>query len=304
MTLLNKKECIKIYMKKLLSSILLTGLILVSTGCFSKKNMEEISINTTVYPITFIANSLYNQNATIKSVYPNGVNLKKFNLTKKQTKEYAKADIFIYNGLTSEKDIAKNFINENKRISIIDISYGLKYKYGVEELWLSPNNFLMITKNVRDSLKNYVDSKYTKKSIDDNYKKLEETVSRMDAELRNIATSASANDKNTIVTSNDTLKFLTNYGFNVISLNDEEANKNNNLNTLKSNFKNQKYTTIFMLTGDEETELIKNLKENYKAKVITVDSMITLSEDNLNAGNDYIMIMNQFLDNLRTVTSN
>jgi hypothetical protein len=80
---------------------------------------------------------------------------------------------------------------------------------------------------------------------------LEETVSRMDAELRNIATSASANDKNTIVTSNDTLKFLTNYGFNVISLNDEEANKNNNLNTLKSNFKNQKYTTIFMLTGDE-----------------------------------------------------
>ena len=304
MTLLNKKECIKIYMKKLLSSILLAGLMLVSTGCFSKKNMEEISINTTVYPITFIANSLYNQNATIKSVYPNGVNLKKFNLTKKQTKEYAKADIFIYNGLTSEKDIAKNFINENKRISIIDISYGLKYKYGVEELWLSPNNFLMITKNVRDSLKNYVDSKYTKKSIDDNYKKLEETVSRMDAELRNIATSASANDKNTIVTSNDTLKFLTNYGFNVISLNDEEANKNNNLNTLKSNFKNQKYTTIFMLTGDEETELIKNLKENYKAKVITVDSMITLSEDNLNAGNDYIMIMNQFLDNLRTVTSN
>ena len=304
MTLLNKKECIKIYMKKLLSSILLAGLMLVSTGCFSKKNMEEISINTTVYPITFIANSLYNQNATIKSVYPNGVNLKKFNLTKKQTKEYAKADIFIYNGLTSEKDIAKDFINENKRISIIDISYGLKYKYGVEELWLSPNNFLMITKNVRDNLKNYVDSKYTKKSIDDNYKKLEETVSIMDAELRNIATSASANDKNTIVTSNDTLKFLTNYGFNVISLNDEEANKNNNLNTLKSNFKNQKYTTIFMLTGDEETELIKNLKENYKAKVITVDSMITLSEDNLNAGNDYIMIMNQFLDNLRTVTSN
>ena len=97
------------------------------------------------------------------------------------------------------KSICRRFLNENKRISIIDISYGLKYKYGVEELWLSPNNFLMITKNVRDNLKNYVDSKYTKKSIDDNYKKLEETVSIMDAELRNIATSASANDKNLFV---------------------------------------------------------------------------------------------------------
>ena len=59
-----------------------------------------------------------------------------------------------------------------------------------------------------------------------------------------------------------------------------------------------------MLSGDEETELIKNLKENYNAKVIVVDRMTTLTEENLNAGNDYIMIMNQFLDNLRTVTSN
>ena len=291
-------------MKKLLLSFILFGIVLTTSGCFDKKNMEEVSINTTVYPITFIANTLYNENATIKSVYPNGVNLKKFNLTKKQTDEYAKADIFIYNGLTNEKDIAKDFINENKRISIIDISYGLKYNYGVEELWLSPNNFLMITKNVRDSLKNYVDSKYTKKEIDENYKKLEETISIMDAELRNIANNAAASDKNTIVTSSDTLKFLTNYGFNVISLNDEENAKNNNLNTLKSNFKNGKYTTIFMLSTDEETELIKNLKDNYNAKIITVDSMITLSKENLDAGNDYIMIMNQFLDNLKTVTSN
>ena len=291
-------------MKKLLLSFILFGIVLTTSGCFYKKNMEEVSINTTVYPITFIANTLYNENATIKSVYPNGVNLKKFNLTKKQTDEYAKADIFIYNGLTNEKDIAKDFINENKRISIIDISYGLKYNYGVEELWLSPNNFLMITKNVRDSLKNYVDSKYTKKEIDENYKKLEETISIMDAELRNIANNAAASDKNTIVTSSDTLKFLTNYGFNVISLNDEENAKNNNLNTLKSNFKNGKYTTIFMLSTDEETELIKNLKDNYNAKIITVDSMITLSKENLDAGNDYIMIMNQFLDNLKTVTSN
>ncbi len=291
-------------MKKLLLSIVLVGVLFTTTGCFDKKNMEKISINTTVYPITFIAKTLYNENATIKSVYPNGVNLKKFNLTKKQTTEYAKADIFIYNGLTNEKAIAKDFINENKKISIIDISYGLKYDYGIEELWLSPNNFLMISKNVRDSLKNYVDSKYTKKSIDENYKKLEETVSIMDAELRNIASNAIANGKDTIVTSNDTLKFLTHYGFNVISLNDEAEGKNNNINTLKSNFKSNKYTTIFMLTGDEETDLIKNLKDNYHAKIVVVDSMITLSKENLDAGNDYIMIMNQFLDNLRTVTTN
>lgn len=291
-------------MKKLLLSLLLICCTFLTTGCFGKKNMEEISINTTVYPITFIANTLYNENATINSIYPNGVNFDKFKLTQKQTEEYAKADIFIYNGLTKEKEYAKNFINKNRKISIIDISYGLKYNYGVEELWLAPNNFLMITKNIRDSLKNYASNKYTKKQIDENYNKLAEVISVMDAELRTIAKNAAANDKNIIITSSNTLKFLTHYGFNVISLNDEENSKNNNLNTLKSNFKNGKYSTIFMLSNDEETELIKNLKDNYKAKIIVVDSMISLSKENVEAGNDYIMIMNNFLENLRTVTSN
>ena len=57
MTQLNKKEY-KENMKKTLLSILLVGCMFLATGCFGKKNMEEISINTTVYPITFIANSL------------------------------------------------------------------------------------------------------------------------------------------------------------------------------------------------------------------------------------------------------
>lgn len=291
-------------MKKSFLSLILVVSIFLTSGCFKNKNMEEITINTTVYPITFIANTLYNENATITSVYPNGVNLNKFKLTPKQEKEYAKSDIFIYNGLTQEKDIAKTFIDRNKRISIIDISYGLKYTYGVEELWLAPNNFLMISKNVKDSLKNYVNSKYTKKIIDKNYRELEETISVMDAELRNIANNAKANNKNNIVTSNDVLKFLNSYGFNVISLKDEENNKNNSLNTLKSNFKNGKYTTIFMLTGDEETDLIKQLKSDYNAKVIVVDSMVSLSKENIDVGNDYIMLMNEFIDNIRNTTAN
>ena len=291
-------------MKKLLLSIILIICVFLTSGCFKNKNMEEITINTTVYPITFIANTLYNENATITSVYPNGVNLNKFALTPKQEKEFAKSDIFIYNGLTNEKDIAKSFIDRNKKISIIDISYGLKYTYGVEELWLAPNNFLMISKNVRDNLKNYVTSKYTKQIIDKNYKKLEETISVMDAELRNIANNAKINGKNNIVTSNDVLKFLNSYGFNVISLKDEENNKNNSLNTLKSNFKNGKFTTIFMISGDEETDLIKQLKSDYNAKVIVIDSMVSLSKENLDANNDYVMIMNEFIDNIRNNVAN
>ena len=48
------------------------------------------------------------------------------------------------------KTIAKNLINKNKNLLIIDVSNGLSYKNGVKELWMSPNNYLMLAKNIKD----------------------------------------------------------------------------------------------------------------------------------------------------------
>ena len=59
-----------------------------------------------------------------------------------------------------------------------------------------------------------------------------------------------------------------------------------------------------MISGDEETDLIRQLKADYNAKVIVVDSMVSLSKENLSANNDYIMIMNEFIDNIRNTTAN
>ena len=42
----------------------------------------------------------------------------------------------------------------------IDVSYGLNYTHGMEELWMSPNNYLMLAKNIKDNLIEYLKSKY------------------------------------------------------------------------------------------------------------------------------------------------
>lgn len=286
-------------MKRIFALICILIITFSCSGCFKKDDLEGATINTTVYPITYIANTLYGDSSNINSIYPNETDVKNYKLTQKQIDEYSKSDIFIYNGLSNEKQIAKNFLNKNKKLKIIDVAYGLKYNYGVEELWLSPSNFLMLASTVKTNLTDFIDNKYLVEEINKNYNALEEEISIMDAELRAIATSK---ENPTIVVSSNLFKFLTNYGFNVISLEDEENLTQNNLTSIKSNFKNKKYNSIFMKDTDEKTELIDTLVNSYDAKIITVNTMNTLSEENVKNNDTYISIMNEFLENIRNVT--
>lgn len=289
-------------MKKTIKLISLWIILSILGGCFDKNNLENATINTTVYPVMFLTEYLYGDNSQVNSIYPAGVDIENYTLNKKQIKEYAKADLFIYNGLTKEKEIAKELINKNKNMLIIDVSYGLKYMYGVEELWLSPNNFLMLAKNAKEYLKEYVNSKYAIEKIEEKYKELEETMSLMDAELRNIKKTAVEEKKSiTLVTSSSVFKFLERYGFNVIALDDEENLTTNNLNNIKSNFKNGNYESILMLKKDEKTEVINSLVNDYKANIVTVDEMYSLDSSEKNNNETYLTIMDTFIDNIRNI---
>lgn len=289
-------------MKKI-SKILLMGVFIFgSFGCFKKDDLEGAKIYTTIYPTTYIVSRLYSDNSSIESIYPSGIDTKNYSLTNKQIEEYSEGDIFVYNGLEQEKQIAKDFLNENKKLKIIDVAYGLKYTYGIEELWLSPNNFLMLSSTVKSNLTELIDNKYLDGEIKKNYNKLEEEISMMDAELRQIGASAKEKGTNTIVTSSNVFKFLENYGFNVISLESEENIEGNNVNTIKSNFKNKKYTQLFMLDSIEKSELITSLESDYDATIIYVNSMYTLSEENISNNDDYISIMKDFIENIKNVT--
>ncbi len=289
-------------MKKIIKLVTVGVTILLLGGCFEKNNLENANINTTVYPIEFLTKFLYENNAEVSSIYPAGVDIETYKLNKKQIKEYSKGDLFIYNGLTNEKQIAKELINQNKKMLIIDVSYGLKYTHGIEELWLSPNNFLMLGKNIKEYLSEYVNNKYLIEEIEKNYLELEETMSVMDAELRNIALTADKEKKSkVIVTSSNVFKYLENYGFTVISLEDEENLTSNNLNTIKKNFKDSTHDSILMLKSNKKTELINSLVNDYKAKIIVVNEMYALDETEKNNNETYLSLMDEYIDNIRNI---
>ena len=287
-------------MKRIFKGLLLIVAVLsLSTACFKRDDMENISIYTTVYPITYIINSLYGNYSTINSIYPNDVDVNNYEFTDKQLSDFASSNMFIYNGLSSERQIARKLINKNKELKIIDVSYGLKLENSEDnpaELWMSPNNYLMLATTVKNNLIDFISNNYIKDEIEKNYKKIQEDISLIDAELRSIGSASKDKNKNTIVVSSNMFKYLENYGFNVISLEDSK----NVTNELKSNFQSKVYQYIF-IENDKTNDTINSLVKDYGAKTISVNTMTVLSDDEVKNNEDYLNITRSFIKDLSNV---
>lgn len=286
-------------MKRIKLLCLLIVCIFLFSGCDVKDNkLENANIYTTIYPVEFITDYLYGENSNIESIYPIGVNLEEYSLTDKQVENYANGDLFVYIGLGNEKEIAKSFLNKNDDLLIIDATYGLNYNNNLTELWLAPNNFLMLAKNIKTSLNEYLDNAIKEDDVTKKYDELYEKVSWVDAELRNIAKEAKENGNNTLVVSTNTFKYLENYGFDIISLQEiEESGSENAMNEIKNKFKNSKYTNIIKLNSESTTDLINELTTKYKAKINTINDIVTNSD----TASDYISIQYENIAVIREI---
>lgn len=281
---------------KYLKLILLTLIIGISSfGCLKRDKYDNININVTSYPIEYITNYLYGDYSKVNMIYPSDVDVNNYELSPKQIKDYSKADMFIYNGLSKEKNIAASLLNKNKNLDIIDISKGLEIENDPTELWLSPTNFLMIASNIKNSLKEYVSNQKMIDKIDDNYDKLKVSISEIDVELKTIAENAS---NNTLIVGNSTFNFLKNYGFNVIYIDDSE-NSNTNLSQTKKLVQNKSVSNLFVLSGYTETD---NIKELVKAgiKIVEVPNLYTINSEQRNNNQDYLFFIKNMVENIKT----
>ena len=283
--------------KIILFFILYIKTLTITTGCNNDK-LEGSNITTTIYPIEYLVNVLYGDKSNINSIYPNDTDVSKYELTEKQLNDYSKStSLFVYNGLSNEKEIAKTLINKNSRLQIIDASYGLKYKYGIEELWLNPNNYLMLANTIKDDLKNLSSSKYSAEQIEENYNKLEESLTTLDAELRTIAKAAIKNNNETIIIAYNSFGFLEKYGFKIINISSE----NNITSNIKNKFKDKTYTKIFVNDTDNISDSIKDIVDNYDAELIEINTMATLTDKERSNGDNYLTIMNDFITKISDV---
>ena len=280
-------------MKNVIKGLFLT-VIITLCGCMNNDSMEDITIYTTTYPIEYVVNRLYDNHSTIKSIYPNGVDVKNYEVTNILLDEYSNTDMFIFNGLDNEKNYVKSMLKKNDDLKIIDATDGLTYTYYNEELWLNPNNVLAMANNIKKGFNEYIQNSYLKKEIEENYEELKKDLTSIDAKYRNTAQQSN----NTIVVSNNMFLFLKKYGMNVISLEENSETFQKDLTAVKSLIDNGKIKYIYVLEGEQPSETITSLTNGTNIELIELHTLSNLNDDE-KAKYDYLSLLNQNLESLK-----
>ena len=292
MTLLERK----IIMKKIVNLFILFVLVFSLSGCLKRDNMEDISIYTTNYPSEYITQRLYGDYSDIKSIYPDGVNIKDYKLTNKQIEDYSKADLFIFNGISDEKDYVEKMRKDNGDLKIIDTTLSMEYTNGIEELWLDPSNFLMMAQNIKTGFGEYIDSYYLNNKIEENYEELKIEASNLDAKFKE--TVSNGNSK-IIVASSNLFKYLEKYGITVYSL-DESNTDVNAIYRQVLNLANEgsiKY--VFTIANEKSNSTVQKLLDNTDLEDVEWHTLSILTEEERSENEDYFTLMNSNLELLK-----
>ena len=246
-------------MKKYLFIAICFLSLFILTGCFKRYDMENINIVTTNYPIEYITNKLYGDNSKVFNMYPAGVNQDDYKLTDKQLKDYSKNDLLIYNGAKSTtRDYAKTMLNLNKNLKIIDASYGIDSYNTYSDVWLNPSNFLMLAQNVKNELKSYISNKFVKEDIDERYEALKVDVAALESSLKVVADNSV--DKR-IVCIDETMNFLSKYGFEVINLTKDGKEDVENVDKALDLYNNGNLNYVFVPEYYSGSDLLDRIKD-------------------------------------------
>lgn len=241
-----------------LTIVLLIPIALITTGC-TDDSMDNIEIIVTNYPNEYITKKLYENHATISPIYPDGVDINNYKISNKQKHDYAKKDLFVYNGLIEkERNLAIDLLDINPNLKIIDTAYVLETDYSPEEMWLNPSSLLMMSQNIRLGLEEYITSTYLQKDVDDAYDKLKIELSELDADYR---VAVESTEHKTIIVADSALKYLEKFGLDVICI-DSDANQKT-LSQAEKAIKNKNVSYIMLFKGEEVNENAKKLLDTY-----------------------------------------
>ena len=203
--------------------------------------------------------------------------------------------MFIFNGLSNEKDYIKPMLKQNKKLKIIDVTSDISYnKNGLEELWLDPSKLLTIANNIKKGFKEYTTAKYLENDVDKKYEELKVDLTNLEAKYRETIKYA---DNKTIIVSDDIFLFLSNYGLNVISLDSDNEDYEKNIVNARNLVNNNQVRFIY-LKNDEKNEIIDSLIEQTTIEKTNLHTLSNLTDNEYN-NYDYISLMTENLEKIK-----
>ena len=264
----------------------------LTTGC-TNDSMDNIDIIVTNYPNEYITKKLYGDHSTITSIYPDGVDISNYKISKKQKEDFSKYDLFVYNGLLEkERNLALELLDLNPNLKIIDTAYVLETDYSPEELWLNPSSLLMMGQNVRLGLEEYISSTYLKNEVDEHYNDLKIELSELDVEFR---VAFDITENNTIIVADSALVYLEKFGLNVICIDSDATQKT--LSDAENLIANGAVSYIYGFKNQQFGDNAQKLFDNYPdIKSVELHKLDNISDEERREKKDYTILASDNLE--------
>lgn len=267
------------------------------TGCFKKDDFENVTIYTTIYPIEYITDYLYGEYSQINSIYPNGINIKNYELTEKQIKDYSNMNLYVFDGNNDkESGYVTSISKYNKDLKIIDATNTMEYNYNELELWLDPSNFLMMALNIKNGILEYTTNHFLNEKIEENYNNLKMEISKIDANLKLMYENSS---DGTIIVDDSSLKFLEKYGFTVISLEENDELTDKTILEAKSLISSGKVSYIFTTNDEALNDTVTSIKNKYNIKIAELYTINNITDEQRKTKENYITLLNENIEMLK-----
>lgn len=204
--------------------------------------------------------------------------------------------MFIYSGVANEAYLAKDLLNINGKMKLIDATKGMNNDKGFESVWLDPSNYLMLCSNIKSSLIDYNDNVYIKEAIEDNYKILNEKVSELDVQLYNIGKNG---NYNTLLVADNVFTYLTKYNINVISIDSNNQSIDKSYSDAKKLIENGNIKYIYYINDSKLTQTQEKFISDYSLTKVRINDLFTLTDNERKENKNYITLMNEIIENYK-----
>ncbi|RBA03091.1 High-affinity zinc uptake system binding-protein ZnuA precursor [Staphylococcus arlettae] len=322
-------------MKKITYMLIMIGaLMIVLAACSSAsstdKKSEELTINTTVFPLKSFTEQIGGKHVEVKSIYPTGTDLHSYEPTQKDLMEATKADLFIYTGDDLDpvaKKVAKTIKDNDKKLSLqkdlkkselltdqheheAHESHDDHHKHEHEEhqhgtydphVWLDPKLNEQFIKSIKEQLIEKDPSH--KETYEKNYKKLQADLEQLDQQLTKLTKDKQGK---TLYISHESMGYLAErYGFEqkgVQNMSAEDPSQKDLTNMVKAiNKANVKYILYEDNVSTKVTDTIRKETDAKPVKFYNMESLNKQQEQDNKV--TYQQLMNKNIKNIEKALS-
>ena len=280
-------------MKKILTIIFILSLL---GGCsnVSKDNKDssnKLKVYASIYPMYDFAKKICGDKADVYNMTSAGSEPHDFEITSKDMANLTKANLFIYNGGGMEHwvDTVKDSI---KNLKYIETSSNIDNEGLDPHFWLSPIKAKKQMENIKNALAE-IDSANAD-YYNSNYNYYTDRLDELDNHFRDIL--SNIKNTNVVVTHPAFGHFCKEYSLNQVAIARDEADPKAMYDTIAF-IKNNDVKAIFY-EDFSSSKLVDSIAKETGVKILTLNPIESLSEEYINAGEDYFSVMEENLISL------